>query len=418
VFKQFIFLTKFDTVTNFLKLFSGTIISQIIALISIPFLSRYFDEVDHGIYGNYITILSYFSIIVTLRYELGIVFAKSNKSVNYLIIICILISFFISILSAIMIFLFNYYSLSYFNWEHLNEIFYFLPFSIFFNGIIQTFVNFYNRKKYYIELSKVRLVLSIFTNALPFVIYFLFSKEDILIISYFIAQLIVVILIVVFNYKLILESIIGYNHRFFIAVFSRYRKLAIYNAPSSLIDQLASSIPIIFIGYKFGIASSGVYLMATKIISLPSAILTVPISQIFFQQVSESHIHSKSTKPIFVKAAIILLIISIAFYTIVFIHGEEIFRVFLGNNWSNSGKIASILAISNFIKFVVSPLSLILTAIEKLRTLALWQLLSLICTVVLILINWHSLEEYLYMLVLVDVFLYLIYFIIIYLNVK
>lgn len=410
--------TKIGVVKNFLTLFSGTIIAQFITLISIPLLSRFFSNIDHGLYGNYITILSYFSIVATLRYELAIVFAKSKKSVNYLIIICLINSLVVFFLSILVIILLKYYYFSNYEWSNISGIIFMLPLSIVFNGVIQTFINYYNRHKNYIELSKVRLFLSVLSNTLPFILSFIFIKKNVLIISYFIAQLIVATIILLHNYKLIAKIVCDFQPKLFKAVLVRFKKLAIYNSPSTLIDQLASTIPIIFIGYKFGVGASGVYLMATKVVSLPSAILTVPVSQIFFQQVSESHISGKSLKSIFKKSTLILLIISVFFFGLLFFRGEEIFKVILGNTWSESGRIASILAISGFIKFIVSPLSLILTATEKLKILALWQILSFISTLFLITLNWSNLQEYLNLLVVTDIIIYIIYFYIIYYNVK
>jgi O-antigen/teichoic acid export membrane protein len=419
--KEIIKAYKFNdlgSVKNFFTLFSGTIISQIITLITLPFLSRYFNEADHGMYGNYITILSYFSVAVTLRFELAIVFTKSISTVNHIIKICLFNSLVVSFFSFILILAYQVYFHKFLNWNTLNAVIFLLPISIFFNGIIQIFTNYYNRNKSYSKLSRVRLILSVFSNLLPFVLVYISEKRSTLILSYFLAQLLVVTFILLNNYNLIKKIFETTNPRLLKTIFFRYKNFAVYNTPSTLIDQLASTIPIIFVASKFGIVASGSYLMATKIISLPSAILSVPISQIFFQKISEKHSNGETIKLIFFRLLLLLSVISIFYFGIIFFFGIDLFEIVLGENWGVSGQIASMLAISGLVKFVVSPLSLILAATESLKILAFWQILAFICSLILVTLNWIDLKEYILFLVSSEVILYVIYYIIIRLYVK
>jgi O-antigen/teichoic acid export membrane protein len=71
---------------------------------------------------------------------------------------------------------------------------------------------------------------------------------------------------------------------------------------------------------------------------------------------------------------LVLTICSIPLYFIFTLRGEKIFELIFGSKWIYAGALAGILMPAYLINFIVSPLSMLLPSLNKLRILAIWQI--------------------------------------------
>ena len=57
---------------------SGTVISQIIAILVSPILTRIYSPDDYGVFGVYASIVGIVGVIITLKFEAAILLPKDN----------------------------------------------------------------------------------------------------------------------------------------------------------------------------------------------------------------------------------------------------------------------------------------------------------------------------------------------------
>jgi len=91
--------------------------------------------------------------------------------------------------------------------------------------------------------------------------------------------------------------------------------------------------------------------------------------------------------------------------------GPELFSFVFGEQWGRAGELAKILIFSIAIRFVVSPLSMVLAMNKNLQLALIWQLYS--CVSVVLCIYFFAdlpLENFLIFYVLQDVLSYILYY--------
>ena len=85
-----------------------------------------------------------------------------------------------------------------------------------------------------------------------------------------------------------------------------------------------------------------------------------------------------------------------------------------GATWFQAGEYMEIIAIGSIIKFVVSPLSIILVVLGKINKLAKWQTLYFITTIIIFSIgSLYSIKTLLWIYTAHEIVLYVLYFYII-----
>lgn len=394
---------------NLITMITGTTIAQLFPLLLLPVLARIYSVQEHGTFTLFFSILGALSILSTLRFELAIVIPKERDEAKQILKLSSVVSFIISILFFLITFFFNEKILKIFNADgDIGFWLYFIPVSLFLNGLIQSQSYWLNRENKYFQLTISKIILSSISVLIPLFLSFYEIFNGILIISYLSAQLLCFlfllyktdfILVEFFYIKEIKESAI------------KYKNFPLLNAPSSVIDQLAATIPLFFINKFLGLSVAAYYGMAQKVVSVPSTFLSYSISQTLFNEVITKINNKESYYNLVKKGFINLFLIGLIPTITLLFFGETLFTVFLGQNWKMSGVFVKIIAISAFIKFIISPLSITLIASKKLKTIAIWQVTYLISNILVILLldKKYDIFQYLVYLVVCDVLIYLFY---------
>lgn len=401
---------------NLLLLLRSTVVAQIIPMVLMPVLSRVCPVEEHGIFSIYFSIIAPLTVLATLRYELAIVLPPENSKALGLVGLGLIVAFFLAFLLFCFIHFYYEEILLMLNYDKIGKWMYFIPLSLFLNGIIQIFNSVSNRESNYKILGNSKLYFSIFSNVLPFL--FLTTNGGI-IIGYILSQILIVIYLLWISKQLIRDLFLATTLSNVKKTALEYKNFPLLNAPSSIMDQVASSLPFFFITKMFSVDAVANFGMTAKIISIPSAFLSYSVSQVLFQELCNRKNLGKENFSLLKDSFKKLLLFGFLPYTFLLFFGQELFGFFLGQQWQLAGTMAQVLAFSAYVKFVVSTLSISLIVHNKLYLLAFWQALKLITNVLLITtINYHSINQYLLLLLLSDVFLYILYLILIFGSTK
>ena len=128
------------------------------------------------------------------------------------------------------------------------------------------------------------------------------------------------------------------------------------------------------------------------------------------QKVAESSRLKKKILPLIFKITIILVALSLVGIIVLELFGVELFKWVFGEKWETAGRLSQILVFSYAIKFVVSPLTAIFTALEKIKISSIWQIGYFILIGSLYLLKDLSIEEFLFYYIILDLFAYSIYY--------
>ena len=93
---------------NVALIFSGNIVSHVIAILSLPVLTRIFTPDDFGVYQLFLSFCSVLAIMVTGQYELSIIAPKYNYVAFTLASATIFVSILVSIVIMSILYIYIY----------------------------------------------------------------------------------------------------------------------------------------------------------------------------------------------------------------------------------------------------------------------------------------------------------------------
>lgn len=155
--------------------------------------------------------------------------------------------------------------------------------------------------------------------------------------------------------------------------------------PATFMDAAATALPIIFIGNSYGTASAGSFSIIQKLTAGPLIIFASAVGQIFFGVCSEKVRNGFATTSIVQKSLLLLGLPIFSWLILVFIVGEHLLGKILGSGWQTNTAYIMLVMAPFIVRVLVSPLSTLLIAVNKQRTLFYWQVSYFVsCSTVLL----------------------------------
>ena len=148
---------------NVITLMTGSTISQAIPIAISPILTRLYTPEDFGLYAIFVAIITIFGTIVSGRYELAIMLPKNDEDAINIFCLGLLITIFMSLITIILVFIFNDSIAYLLNNQEMKYWLYLVPISVFLTGCHNQLIYFNNRLKNYKGLSNSLIIKSSFS---------------------------------------------------------------------------------------------------------------------------------------------------------------------------------------------------------------------------------------------------------------
>lgn len=342
---------------------TGTVIAQAIPFAISPILTRIYTPEDFGIYALYMSIVSILVVFVTGRYELAIMLPKKEDEAINIAALSILISFTISFLTLIIIFLFNSEITELLDNNKISNWLYFIPLSILLSGIYQSANYILNRKKRYKKITVNKVVQSIVTSSTNLSMGFNSYGSAGLITGGIFGQSVATVFLGKIAWDETNKEFSRINKIKMISLMKKYKKLPFLNLPNALIDNIRLSGINILISKFFSTASLGQFSLAWKMVQTPMSIIGSSISQVFFQKIASCK--KEELYDIILSFTKKMLLVSIPIFSIIYFLSEDLFIFIFGIKWKLAGQAASIMTPWLFLNFFTSPLSTIFIVLNK-----------------------------------------------------
>ena len=142
---------------NVLTLLSGTVIAQALPILFAPVLTRIFSPEEFAVYGVYIAVVMFCTVLSSGRYELAIILPEDDeKAINLLSLSYRLLAV-VSAAVLFVVFIFHDRLIALLGHDELSGWIYLLPIGIFFLGSFNILNYWNNRKKRFKNLSLARV---------------------------------------------------------------------------------------------------------------------------------------------------------------------------------------------------------------------------------------------------------------------
>ncbi len=401
-----------DLFSNIITLVFGTFLAQMIPILLQSVLRRIYSPEDFGAIAVFISITAIFVIFSTLRYEMAINLPKKKADAVNLVFLSLFLSFVFNALLFICVLLFKNQIASILNLSsEYSYILYFSPVSIFLFSSYQTINYYLVREKAFKAISANKVSRRIAEGATQTSLG-LTGKSYGLLAGDIFGHLINNI---TGWYQVIRK---GFSFRFF--SFKRQKELALtykefplINLIPSFFNAICLNMVVLLVAMFYSEEVVGYFDLTRLVLAVPAAMLTLSISQVLLQNISQKNQKKESIVSDIKKLIILLTVIGITMVLVILVLAPWAFSIYAGDAYYTSGIYAQILVPAAAIKIIVSPISIIFVALKRIKIISIWQIANFILLCCLYFFRHLDVIDFLKIYVLMDVVSYLVFFILI-----
>lgn len=403
-------------VRNVFTLLGGTAVAQIIPLLAAPFLTRMYSPEQFGLFALLMAVANPLSVIISGRYEQAIVLPKENNEAMNLVMLSLIVTLILSVISLPGLFFAYHFLPDKFYPELFYELIFIIPILILAIGVWQS-VNFWLIRQSEYKRMAVNKIVQMTVIALMSIVFGKLATELGLVWGYLMGWIMVALL-----------SLVHLSHSGFafihikknkvIEVARKYKEFILFNSFPSLLNTAALSIPVFIIAQNYSQADTGHFNLCRQLLFLPSSFIATAVAQVYYQRVTaQKHEEQKLTGE-FLMLVKILSLFAILMLVVLVLFGPVLFEIFFGVEWRTSGEYARILSFSVCTQFVVIPLTVTFSALQKVKVSSIWQLIYFGSILIPSCIRFSSIHIFLIALTVVESLFYLSYYFRIYSMIK
>jgi O-antigen/teichoic acid export membrane protein len=401
---------------NSATLIVGTVLAQLIPILFQPLLRRMFSAEEFGTAALYITAVGMLVAIANLKYESAIVLPKEDQAAHELMSGGVLISGLLSIVIWLLIFMNEGSIVQRFELDDSASWYlHLLPLSVFLVSSFQCFNYYLIRKKAFKDSAKNKVYRRT-TEALTQTSSGYLKVGSGLLLGNLIGDC------VNFIGGYLQAAKKGFSFSFelkkIMPTLKQYWQFPVYQALPSLLNTISLTLPVFIVNVAFGKAQTGQYDLSRLVLSLPMALISIALSQVYLQHQAEKIRNKQEIKPDFKKVSQSLLLLSLPFALVLFFLATPVFSFVFGSQWRLAGELTAVLIFGQTLKFIVSPLSSTLVALKEVRFSAIWQTLYFVSILWLYFNPGNSIQAFVLRYCLIDLVAYSLYFGLIYTRIQ
>jgi len=409
-------LFKSDFVKNSSTLIIGTVLAQIIPIALQPIIRRTYTDAETGRFDLYLSIIAILASFVHLNYARTVVIPKKETDAINLLGGALLSSFAVSLLIFILILIGGKFFLNLFNLplEILPWLKY-IPLSVFAIGSY-TSINFWlTRKKQFKEISFNKFIRR-GTEGIAQVTTTSISSNG-LILGTIIGDL---VNLFIHTYQLAKSnfSLSKINWADMKQQLFAYKDFPIYSLLPTLLNTLSANIPVIMITSFFSDKIAGQFGLSRMVLAIPLALISVALSQVLLQKVSEKRHNNESIYKIMKGTFFALIGMSLVGTLIITLFSDQIFTFAFGEGWLMASQFTQVLIFYFAVSFIATPLSSIFISLKKIKINSIWQIIHFSLIISLYFFKDLTVINFIYAYTIINVLSYIVYGVLIYIVIN
>lgn len=391
-----------DTAT----LMIGTLIANLIPLGLQPFLKRVYTPEEFGNLEVYLKVFSILVAISSLKYENAILLGKKDNDSKHALVLSIIISVLVFITITLVLTFFS--SKILLGIPGLSKIsLWILPFSVFSYSIFNSCNLYLIKKKQFFLSATNKIVRRVFEGTTQASLGILNVGSGL-----FLGDLIGNIIqgtFAISKVKKLVKTKITVNTEKLKQLAREYQDLPKYTLIPNLLNTFVLGSLTFLVLDKYSITEVGYLEFTQKILAVPSVFLSVAISQVVFQRVSELINKKQKIIPFIISITLFLALVSLVFFIAIQLYSTELYSIIGGQEWEVSGDYAKILVYSSCITLIFSPLGKVLIALKAFRVNSAWEIGKFIVILSFFFIEDIPVRSYLATYTIVIICFYLVY---------
>ncbi|MFA6920221.1 MAG: oligosaccharide flippase family protein [Gallionella sp.] len=344
-------------VTNVVKLAGGSAIGQALVMLSTPLITRLYGPADMGVFGLFMSFIAFASVGVALRYDLAIVAARDKFEADVLLITSIALAIPCVLIASVVLSGMIHFSMLGFaalpGWSALAMFVALLA-----TGVFSSLRFWYVGRRKFGEISLALVSQGAGRAIIPVVLGWLSTGWTGLLGGEILGRMLGVVRLARGAWPDVRTTLAALDIKQGTQVLRRYWKYPAVFLPSSMIDALATSLPLPIISSLFGVSAAGQYFLVYRLASVPAALISAGVADVFHAKIAEAARSDKSSVHRIMKAAMQkLTVVSLGIYLPTALVSPFLFALVFGESWQQAGILMAIQSLACMTGLVVSPLS-------------------------------------------------------------
>ncbi len=341
-------------------LVGGTVGAQALMVLASPLLTRLYTPEDFGLLAVYASILSLFTVIASLRYELAIPLPEKDSEAAHVAVLSLFIVGFITTISALIILICGDYVAQLINAPDMANYLWLIPVGVFAIGCYQVFNYWAIRTKSFGNIAKTKISQSLATLAVQL------SGFKLGVLALMLGQTGGQGVGVVTLARPALKSthFKGWQWTDLKKVATRYRNFPIFSTWGGFLNTASVQLPPLLFAIFFSAGVAGLYALAHRVLAMPMGVVGSAVGNVFFANAAEAYREDKLA-PLFESVYTKLVSIIMPVMLVLLIDAPNLFAFVFGENWREAGELARWMAPWLAVVFIASPLSTMFTILEK-----------------------------------------------------
>ena len=347
---------------------SGTVVSQVIMLATMPLFSRIFVPKDFAVQNLFGQIVNLLAVVATLRYEYFIQLPKQDDDALLLLKLVAILGFLVTSVLTAGLWLFRDTIASWAGDTALSPWLVFMPVTAATMSLAVALQGWTQRKLFFRRSGEAEVVGRAGYAGTILAGWFFLPGAGGLVLGWLGAALGKIVWL---SRSIRWKSYGGYSD--FVRVARVYVRLGGSLVLSHGLLACTVAIPSIFISRIYGPEILGQYALSYLVVYFPSALLGGAIGNVYYQRAAERWALGFSFGDIWRSTAKKLLLIGIPLYSAAILTMPWLLPMLFGNIWGPAGYYSAILAVGAFFSFATSPMGWACVVVEVWWYLPLWH---------------------------------------------
>lgn len=370
-----------DFMSAALVLVSGTVLAQLVVLVTLPILTRLYTPDDFAVLAVYMAIVAIFSSAASLGFDMAIPLPESNDDAMHLLGMALICSVGVSALVALVLCFNDFLWIDSAVLVRLQAHIWVLPLGIFCVAAFGAIQFYAVRQKAFLELSKARFWQSVVGVSVQGAVALAGWVPGALLIG----QLVGSSSGALFLLRDILFA--GRGQQWQVLSLSRiralareYRRFPQYTTFESLANNLGIQLPIILIAILVAGVEAGFLMLAMRVMQAPIGMVGGAVGQVYLSRVSEQQKDGDLSS---FTLTVLLGLARVGVGPIVFIGviSPGLFELLFGAGWFRAGELVMWMTPWFVLQYLASPISMVMHVQQQQRMMLLLTCFGLIVRV-------------------------------------
>ncbi|MGE5293710.1 MAG: lipopolysaccharide biosynthesis protein [Solirubrobacterales bacterium] len=343
----------------------GTAVGQLIVLLSAPVLTRLYTPEEMGLFSLVIAFVGFVGVGTGLRYEVAVVSAENEREAGLLAWASIFSTVPMAIGFGLMLYgMIRYRLVAYGQLPSWS-----VPVVVLLLIVTQIFMSlryWHVRRSNFAMIGKVLVVQGIGRATVPIIAGVVGLGWTGLLLGELAGRMLGTYRMLAAAYASLSSAARGMKRSLLAETCRKYWKFPVVALPSALVDAFGPAILLPLIATLFGNDKAGLFFLVTRLGTVPSAIVSASISDVFHARASEDFRTDPALlRPFLVHVAKKMLCVGSLIYGPIAVLSPFIFGTLFGSQWAEAGILMAVVTPVALVSLVVSPLSRLLLVVNR-----------------------------------------------------